>query len=330
MFNYNWSLKDLPVPGNLKVFSCFSCGGGSSMGYKLAGYNVIGCNDIDHRMYQLYENNLKPKYGFLMPIQNFKNLPNLPKELYELDILDGSPPCSTFSITGNREKGWDENKKFREGQTKQVLSDLFFDFIDLAEKLNPKIIIAENVKGLLMTSARGYVSAINKRLDEIGYETQIFLLNAASMGVPQIRERVFFISRRKDLNLPKLELKFDEKIISFHAATKDLVNTPSKKLTDKYLDYWMNANPGQSMGKFNSCMKIYKNRPMFTIRSAMHYHHSEPRTISKEELSAIGSFPKDYNFMNQRTIVPIGMSVPPVMTAHISHKIKEQWFGKHL
>ena len=79
-----------------KVFSCFACGGGSTMGYKLAGFDVIGCNEIDPKMIEAYKTNHNPKYSYLEPIQTFKLRKDLPKELYNLDILDGSPPCSSF------------------------------------------------------------------------------------------------------------------------------------------------------------------------------------------------------------------------------------------
>lgn len=76
-------------------------GGGSSMGYKLAGFDVIGCNEIDHRMMYAYCQNHNPRFSFLEPIQEFKTKEDLPPELFNLDILDGSPPCSTFT--------WEEN-----------------------------------------------------------------------------------------------------------------------------------------------------------------------------------------------------------------------------
>ena len=102
-YKYEWTLKDANFTkdqGN--VFSCFACGGGSTMGYKLAGFNVLGCNEIDPKMISAYRKNHKPKYSFLEPIQDFKLREDLPEELYNLDILDGSPPCSSFSISGNR------------------------------------------------------------------------------------------------------------------------------------------------------------------------------------------------------------------------------------
>ena len=104
---------------------------------------------------------------------------------------------------------------FREGQAEQRLDDLFFDYIRLAKKLQPKVVIAENVKGLIQGNARAYVHRIKKEFEAAGYKVQLFFLNAASMGVPQKRERVFFICQRNDLNFPKLELKFNEEAINF-------------------------------------------------------------------------------------------------------------------
>ena len=143
-FDYRWTLKEANFTKDKgKVFSCFACGGGSSMGYKLAGFDVIGCNEIDKRMMNIYCKNHNPKFSYLEPIQTFKERTDLPPELYNLDILDGSPPCSTFSIAGSREEAWGKMKKFREGQAEQVLDTLFFDFIDLAKKLQPKVVVAE-------------------------------------------------------------------------------------------------------------------------------------------------------------------------------------------
>ena len=109
---YIWNLEDInKVPQNgLKVFSCFSCGGGSSMGYKLAGFDVIGNNEIDSKMNEVYLKNHQPKYNFNCDIRDLCNM-NLPDELYSFDILDGSPPCYVFSMAGQREKAWGIEKK---------------------------------------------------------------------------------------------------------------------------------------------------------------------------------------------------------------------------
>ena len=96
-------------------------------------------------------------------------------------------------MAGSREKKWSVKKKFREGQAEQVLDDLFFHYIDIAKKLQPKVVVAENVKGLIQGNARGYVKQIFKAFKEAGYSCQLFLLNAAAMGVPQ-RRREHFLS----------------------------------------------------------------------------------------------------------------------------------------
>lgn len=259
-FPYEWKISDgYPAKGinyhSKKVFSCFACGGGSTMGYKLAGYEVIGCNEIDPKMMAAYIANHNPKYAYLEPIQTFKLREDLPSELYNLDILDGSPPCSSFSMAGNREKDWGKEKKFREGQAKQELDTLFFDFIDLAKKLQPKVVIAENVKGLLMGSAKAYVRRIYKELDEAGYYVQHWLLDASKMGVPQRRERVFFIALRKDLakpfmsvvdmfNIqPLLSLEFNEPKIPFKKVFESYEDRP---LSGKVLKVYNEAKNGET------------------------------------------------------------------------------------
>ena len=108
-----WLLSDLEniSKNGLKVFSTFSCGGGSSLGYKLAGCDVIAANDIDPEMAYHYKLNLKPKYYYLCSIKELINK-KLPDELFNLDILESSPPCSSFSTVGHRVKDWGKKKAF--------------------------------------------------------------------------------------------------------------------------------------------------------------------------------------------------------------------------
>ena len=326
-FNYKWTLKDANFTKDKgKVFSCFACGGGSSFGYKLAGFDVLGCNEIDPKMMAAYKANHNPKYTYLEPIQTFKLRDDLPQELYELDILDGSPPCSSFSMAGNREKDWGKEKVFREGQAEQVLDTLFFDFIDLAKKLQPKVVIAENVKGLLLGDAKNYVREIYREFDLAGYYVQHWLLDASKMGVPQRRERVFFIALRKDLAepfmaqvdmftvLPKLKLEFNEPEIPI----KDFAKGQPKKETQNY-----------SKDRFGDVM-LDLNRASNTIATDINrYWLDENTLIDKETVSLIGSYPTDYNhleFNNPQYL--IGMSVPPVVMANISEQIYLQWLSK--
>lgn len=326
MFPYNWSLKDgYPAKGIIKhgktVFTTFACGGGSSMGYKLAGYEVVGANDIDPQMERVYKENHNPKLFYRCPIKDLIKM-EVSEELKELDILDGSPPCSTFSMSGSREEAWGKSKMFREGQAVQVLDDLFFDYIDLVGKLRPKIFVAENVKGMLIGNAKGYVVEINKRFKELGYEVQIFMLNGATMGLPQARERTFFIGNR--INAPKLVLDFKERYIPFKEISD---NTDTKEnITETYKKYWEQSKQGTSVGKFKSTKKLHMFKVPGTLTaSGATYHPTIKRIINKKESCLIGSFPQDYNFLDLPFRYLIGMSVPPVMMAQVSHQIYEQW-----
>jgi len=185
--NFKWSFKDYPVKKNgYTVFSTFACGGGSTMGYKLAGFNVIGVNDIDKKMAMIYKENHNPNYYYLEDIREFTKRNDLPKELFDLDILDGSPPCTSFSLAGKREKNWGKKRKYKEGNIVQSLDDLYFAFLELAQKLQPKIIVSENVSGIIKGRATVYFKNILRKFDDIGYNTQIFQLNSASMSVPPI------------------------------------------------------------------------------------------------------------------------------------------------
>lgn len=341
--NYIWNLSDLKKinKNGYKVFSCFSCGGGSSMGYKLAGYEVIGNCEIDKNMNKLYLENFSVKYNYEMGVQEFKNLENLPQDLFNIDILDGSPPCSTFSIAGEREKNWSKEKKFREGQEKQVLSDLFFDFIDIVERLKPKVIIAENVKGIIAGNAKGYVNAIIKRLNNIGYDTQIFLLNAATMGVPQRRERVFFIGKRKDLKLPKIQLNFDENPILYKEFA-DKKYKPFNKNTQIY-KRWLKRIPsdkcvanivertenGKLSGFTSSLIKLNEVPSTVVAGSGSALiRYDKPGRVSDKDIITIQTFPQDYIFLNQSVQYVCGMSVPPIMMMKIAEQVKIQLLDK--
>ncbi len=327
-----WKLSELEdiSKNGFKVLSTFSCGGGSTMGYKLAGYEVIGCVEIDPEMLSIYKENHKPKYSYLMGVQDFKKIPNeeLPKEFFELDILDGSPPCSSFSMAGSREKKWGKASHFREGQAVQNLDDLFFEFIDVAEKLKPKIIVAENVKGLIQGNAKGYVKQIFQGFKKIGYDCQLFLLNAATMGVPQARERVFFIANNLGR---KIDLKFSEKFIATKVAVEGCGIGYSHKLRPAYERDFHKIAYGKSVASVNGvgfARKINPELPAPTQTADQpSLHWKEVRHINIFESQRIQTFPDDYKAPDKLIHYICGMSVPPFMMQRIAHQIKEQLLG---
>jgi DNA (cytosine-5)-methyltransferase 1 len=339
-----WFLSDLTsIPSNgINVMSTFACGGGSSMGYKRAGCTIIAANDIDPEMAWNYQKNLAPKHYFLCPIRDLLSA-DLPPELFDLDILDGSPPCSTFSMAGSREKGWGKDKHFREGQAKQVLSDLFFDYLDLVERLRPKVAIAENVKGMILGNAKGYTKLVMARFRELGYRPQLFLVNAADCGVPQRRERVFFCAIRDDIVAPPLRLAPTHRWINCGEATSDLTITPDELrgvafTSNTDLVWWPKTLQGENYGdavkrtgqpvKLWNHVKLDANAPSLTLTAthAMIKHWKEPRCLTFREYARLGSFPDDYQVKSSNIgKYIIGMSVPPKMTEQVARAVVDQW-----
>lgn len=342
-FNYKWNLSDTTFAKDKgKVFSCFACGGGSTMGYKLAGFDVIGDNEIDPKMNEMYVHNHHPRINYLCDIRELvvkAQNHELEEELYNLDILDASFPCSSFSMAGNREKDWGKEKVFREGQKAQVLDTLPFDTIALTKELKPKVIIFENVKGLIIGKAKAYCEKILEELKAIGYTTTYKLVNGATMGIPQRRERVFFVGVREDIaaNLPKkidgtpdVNLEFNEPTINFGECQDGL----GRPLVKKYLYLWERKQPTdkylaeacwREFGKksFFSQKILHKDEPATTLTghedSILLY--DVPAFLSEMEVKKISSFPLDYDFMGNKPHYVCGMSVPPVMMAQVSTRV---------
>ena len=308
------------------------------MGYKLAGFEHLGGVEIDPKVADVYRANHKAKYLYVEDIRAFNERTDLPAELYELDILDGSPPCSTFSMAGSREKGWGKAKKFREGQALQTLDDLVFVYCDTIAKLKPKVFLLENVKGIIHGNAKWYSKEIVRRMEANGYKVQVFMLNAASMGVPQKRERVFFIGHKKEFDLQRLVLKFDEKAVKFGEFCDE--NHEQMQVGKMYKELFVRRIKGDKSfaditirtqnrnANWNSI--IVDTCDIFpTIVSSSHYYTWDMcGKISDKEYIQIGTYPLDYNFKSIEPKYLIGMSVPPVMTAQIAHQIWLQWLSK--
>lgn len=333
-FNYRWYLKDgypqsidgKVTKNNYKVFGTFINGGGSTMGYKLAGYNHLGGVEIDEKTAQCYQLNHNPKFLYVEDIRKFNERNNLNDELFNLDILDGSPPCTTFSSAGKGVKTLGVKKVFKEGNIQQTLDDLVFEYANTINKLKPKVFLFENVEAILFQTNKAYLSKFLQSLKN--YRSQIFLLNSASMELPQIRRRCFILGLRMDYDyLPKIKLDFKGETIPF-SAVSDNTDTQSN-LSHLGTIYWYKAKEGKPVGKFNAIKKLIFNKPSFTIAASnRHYHPIYPRFINKKELCLCSSFPLDYQFINHDYNFYCGMCVPPIMTANIAYQIKLQWLDK--
>lgn len=302
------------------------------MGYKLAGYDHIGGVELTEHYSKLYKHNHNPKFFYTQDIRDFNNRDDLPKELYELDLLDGSPPCSSFSTAGAREKLWGKTKQYE--NKKQRTDDLVFEYCKTIEKLKPKAFLMENVSGLVKGNAKAYVKEIFKIIDSIGYKAQIFSLNAASMGVPQMRQRVFIIGHKKELNFKSLKLDFNEEAINFKDATMEFWGINQYDISKYSIGkLWDDIKAGEAHKKRFNLIKPALNRPCFTlvesasnIGAASVVHPVHKRKLNDKESSVIQSFPLDYDFLDQPPLSCIGRSVPPVMMAQIANQIYIQWF----
>lgn len=191
------------VPWNgLTAASTFSGAGGSSLGYAMAGFWVAWANEFVPAARETYEaNKIRPctiDARDIRDVQADHILNSLGIGVGALDLLDGSPPCASFSTAGKRHVGWGEVKPYSD--TKQRTDDLFGEFVRLVDGLKPRVFVAENVSGLVKGTAKGMFLEILAALRACGYRVEAKVLDAQWLGVPQARQRLFFQGVREDLN----------------------------------------------------------------------------------------------------------------------------------
>ena len=194
-------IEQLPWNG-YSIVSTFSGCGGSCLGFRMAGYKTLWASEFIDTAREVYELNHP---GVPVDSRDIRDvtpddiLAVTGKARGEIDVLEGSPPCASFSTAGRREETWGKVKTYSE--TKQRVDDLFFEFARLLDGLQPKVFVAENVSGLVKGKAKGYFKMILAALKECGYVVEARLLDAKWLGVPQSRQRIIFQGVRKDLGL---------------------------------------------------------------------------------------------------------------------------------
>lgn len=200
-------MSELPDdPDGPVVATFFAGGGGSSLGYRMAGCRVAFANEIVPEARDCYLANAAPYTvvdGRDVREVTGSDVLDAVEKLTgsrDLHILDGSPPCQSFSTAGIREKGWGREMSHADG-TSQVSDDLFFEYARILGEARPRVFVAENVSGLVKGKARGYFAEIHRALAAQGYRVQARLLDARWLGVPQVRQRVVFMGVRDDLEL---------------------------------------------------------------------------------------------------------------------------------
>ncbi len=329
-------IAELPSNG-LKVISTFSGCGGSSLGYKLAGCSVLWANEFVESAREVYKANFPDTILDERDIRDIK-----PEDIFEatglatgeLDILDGSPPCASFSTAGRTSAGWGEEQKYSE--TTQRVDDLFFEFARLVKGTQPKAFVAENVAGLVRGKAVGYFKDIFRALVKAGYRVGAQIVDAQFLGVPQARKRVIFIGIRNDLE----RVPIFPKPLPYVYTLDEAIDLHAFQTADSLSECdissyaigaeWRLLRPGEQSTKYFSLIKAHPNKPSPTVTqtagnvgAAGVVHPFECRKFTIAELRRICAFPDDFILTGTYTQQweRLGRAVPPPMMAAVARSV---------
>lgn len=186
----------------LKVVSTFSGCGGFCLGLEWAGFTAVWASEFVEAAREVYELNHPGVPVDARDIRDVRAkdiLADIGMAEGELDLFEGAPPCSSFSMAGKRAGGWEAVKKYSD--TEQRTDDLFFEYARILKGLQPRAFMAENVPALATGVAKGYYKQILKTLRGCGYRVNAKVLDASWLGVPQARKRLFFVGVRSDLGI---------------------------------------------------------------------------------------------------------------------------------
>lgn len=320
--------------------SLFSGCGGSSLGYKRAGIKILYANEFVKEASDVYRLNFPDAYvdeRDIRDVQATEILDAIGIDRTELDLLDGSPPCASFSSCGVKSQSWGKPKKYSTAKKKQRVDDLFYEYIRLLEHLQPKVFVAENVSGLVRGVAKGYFIEILSRLKDCGYDVEARLLDAIYFDVAQYRPRLFFIGVRNDIaarhgvhpsfpaphkHIPTLR----EALAGLDAP----VEAEAYKLPDSVKALYAKTPRGFADEKNFNFRRDSWNKPSYTvlasggnpwIKSVM--HPDECRKFSIAELKRICGFPDDFILTGTyaQRYERLGRAVPPPMMEAIAQNI---------
>lgn len=320
------------IPTRFEVVSLFAGGGGSSTGYRMAGGKVLAVNEFIPEAVNTYKANWSDTIilpGDVRKLTPEEILKTIEKKEGELDLLDGSPPCSAFSTAGSREKGWGQVKKYSDAQQGNV-EDLFFEYTRILRGLMPKVFIAENVAGLTKGIAKGYLNEILRELKSSGYEVSCKILDAKWLGVPQSRTRAIFLGVRKDLwkdqYAEKLYPQPQSKTVSLEEAFSGLIFTEEDRRETDISGYAVyrelkNLPHGGQSTKYFQLVKAHPKMPSGCITASAGnvgiacVKHWDNRAFTVAETKRIMTIPDDYVLTGtyQQKIERLGRMVPPLM-----------------
>lgn len=320
----------------MRVVSTFSGCGGSCLGFELAGFSVVYASEFVEEARRTYEAN---RPGVFVDHRDIRSV--RPEEILEaaglrpgeVDVLEGSPPCASFSTAGKRAKGWGQVRAY--SNTEQRSDDLFFEFARILSGVRPRAFVAENVSGLVKGVSKGYFKEILRALRGTGYRVEARLLDASWLGVPQTRQRVIFVGLRDDLGLDPAfpsPWPFRYSIADAcpwlsapglpHQVTPDPVECELRPVSPQVAKKWATLRPGESHDRNFSLVRCNPHRPAPTIQ-ASHGQPGvyqtmppfEPRQFTILELKRLCSFPDDFVLTGEfkDRWERLGRAVPPLM-----------------
>ena len=203
----------------MKAISLFSGAGGMDVGFKAAGFDVVVANELDKHACETFRTN-HPESKLIEG-----DIDTCGEQLHSykgIDVVFGGPPCQGFSVAGKMDPDDPRSK-------------LIFSFCNIVEKVKPKAFVMENVKALGALSKFEEVrTALISRFQKAGYTVTIHILNSKDFGVPQSRERVFFIGV-KDKTKPILKANFRKYLKAAPTLREVLIplGKPGTKLNDR-------------------------------------------------------------------------------------------------
>lgn len=314
------------------VISTFAGCGGSSLGYKLAGFKELLAVEWDDNAVETFKMNFPDVPVYHGDIKNLTGaecmeLAGIAKG--KLDILDGSPPCQGFSTAGKRK--YDDPR-----------NSLFKEYARLLNDLQPKVFVMENVTGMVKGHMKQAYLTIIKTLRECGYKAKGEVLNAMYYNVPQSRERVIIIGVREDLGIEPSHPKPQSKPITVRQALEGVKNDVEVRQLKPFLLEYAKIHPGG----WNTDLAIYKKVKGNTasgaslkwcewdgvcgtiikqeIASSGIIHPDKNRYLSVSEMKRIASYPDTFKFLNRTDAVErIGNSVPPNLMKAIAEHIRD-------
>ncbi len=305
----------------MKVVSLFAgCGGldlglegGFSFGgrrYEKQPFEIIWANELVDAASNVYDANFNGRIVRGDVCELIEKLP----DASQVDVVCGGFPCQDVSINGKLSGAAGDR------------TTLYKAMLSVVERTKPRIVMAENVKGILLARNRpvheGYIGG----LEEIGYHTTYHIYLAAEYGVPQSRERVIYVSTQSNMR-PFYPPGAITPPSQFMTCAETIGDLPAMTPDEDFAHIWSQARPSHDQGN----RKLSANKPSQTIRAESHgnhqFHYKHPRRISMRESARFQSFPDNFKFFGGIRAMErmIGNAVPPVLAWHLGKAIVEQY-----